>query len=204
MQLDAPSAAPGWPVESRSVCPVLCGAFRAVFFRGASLPMVSRLGGGLMERLVSRGAARRSKNVVAVALVALAFPPPGTTSASPAIPVSGNSHGRPWGHSVASGDCCPGGAVRPLQSSIRAALQRRRTLQRRSRCRLAVWRRCRGGRRCRAAVQQRCIGGRCRLKPCVCLHKADRSGAHSGRAWCWLDPACRIPPAAQRGAVAGY
>ena len=108
MQLDAPSAAPGWPVESRSVCPVLCGAFRAVFFRGASLPMVSRLGGGLMERLVSRGAARRSKNVVAVALVALAFPPPGTTSASPAIPVSGNSHGRPWGHSNASGDCCPG------------------------------------------------------------------------------------------------
>ena len=50
-----------------------------------------------MDRLVSRGAMTRNKIVAVVALVAVAFPPPGTTSASPAIPVAGNSHGRPWG-----------------------------------------------------------------------------------------------------------
>ena len=48
LKLDAPSAAPGWPVERRSVCSALCGVFR-----GSSLPMLSR-GGKLLGRLVGR------------------------------------------------------------------------------------------------------------------------------------------------------
>ena len=61
----------------------------------------------------------RGNNVASVAL-----PPPGSLlgglQASPAIPVAGNSHGRPYGHSVTAGDCCPG-SVRPAVAAGSAA-----------------------------------------------------------------------------------
>ena len=119
LQLDAPSAAPGWPVERRSVCSALCGAFRAAF----SLPYQwSRLGGGSMDRLVSRGAVTRSKNIVAVALVAVAFPPPRTTAPPLRFRLQATATGDP-GDTASHQESA--GSERCAQSSIRAALQRR-------------------------------------------------------------------------------